>query len=150
MKTTAFTGIAIAATLAAIVALPALAQVGMGYGGQGRGFAMAGQSAPVAGQGQMGMRGGRGMSGGMRGGQGGMGQGMAGRGTGQRGAGMMTTDERVAFQQEMRQVKTTDECLKVQGEHRATMATRAAELGVTLPAPRQNPCENMKARGWIK
>ncbi len=143
MRKTAFTGIAIVATLAAIIALPALAQSGMGYG-QGRG--MANQSAPAAGQGQMGMGGGRGM----QGGQGGMGQGMAARGTGPRGAGLMTTAERTAFQQKMRQVKTVDECLKVQGEQRAAMAVRATERGVTLPEPRQNACENMKARGWIK
>lgn len=149
MKTTAFTGIAIAATLAAIIALPALAQGGMGYG-QGRGMALANQSAPATGQGQMGMRGGRGMGAGMHGGQGGMGQGMSMRGTGPRGAGLMTPDERTAFQQKMHQVKTVDECLKVQGEQRAAMAARAAERGVTLPEPRQNACENMKARGWIK
>lgn len=146
MKTTALTGMAIVAVLGVLAALPVLAQTGPGYG---RGMALAGQSVPVGGQ--MGMHGGHG---GMQGSRHGMGQGMTpGMGTGKmagRGAGLMTAEERTAHQQKMQQVKTVDECRKVQAEEHTAMETRARDKGVTLPMPRQNPCDNMKARGLIQ
>ena len=67
-----------------------------------------------------------------------------------RGWTLMTPDERTAFQKQMREVKTYDECIAVQTEHRGAMEVRAKEQGVTLPTPRQNGCDNMKARGLIK
>ena len=67
-----------------------------------------------------------------------------------RGWSLMTADERTAFQKQMREVKTYDECVLVQTEHRGAMEVRAKEQGVTLPTPRQNGCDNIKARGLIK
>ena len=63
---------------------------------------------------------------------------------------LMTPEERTANQTRMREIKTYDECKVVQAEHRNLMETRAKEKGVTLPVPRQNGCDNMKARGFIK
>ena len=67
-----------------------------------------------------------------------------------RGWTLMTPEEQTAFQTKMREVKTYDECKLAQTEHRSAMETRAKEKGVTLQAPRQNACDNMKARGIIK
>ena len=120
-------------------------------------------AAPVLAQGGPGM--GRGMGGGPcvqngvpgAGGQG-MGPGVGRRGgrammydqNNTRGWTLMTPEERTAFQKQMREVKTYDECIAVQTEHRGAMEVRAKEQGVTLPTPRQNGCDNMKARGLIK
>lgn len=63
---------------------------------------------------------------------------------------LMTPAERTEFQTKMRAAKTYDECKAIQAEHHAVMEARAKEKGVTLPAPRNNACEQMKARGFIK
>ena len=118
-------------------------------------------AAPVLAQGGPWM--GRGMGGGpcvQNGapGAGGPGMGPGGRGgrammfnqDNTRGWTLMTADERSAFQKQMREVKTYDECTAVQTEHRGAMEVRAKEQGVTLPTPRQNGCDNLKARGLIK
>ena len=63
---------------------------------------------------------------------------------------LMTPEERAANQARMREVKTYDECKLAQAEHRSLMETRAKEKGISLPVPRQNGCDNMKARGIIK
>lgn len=63
---------------------------------------------------------------------------------------LMTPEERIANQISMHAVKTYDECKLVQTEQRTLMEARATEKGVTLPAPRQNGCDNMKTRGFIK
>jgi hypothetical protein len=63
---------------------------------------------------------------------------------------LMTQEERTAYQIKMRAVKTYDECTQLQTEQHKTMEARAKEKGVTLPAPRQNRCDRMKARGLIK
>ncbi|MFA6313908.1 MAG: hypothetical protein WC681_20720, partial [Sterolibacterium sp.] len=63
---------------------------------------------------------------------------------------LMTAEERAANQTKMRAVKTYDECKALQDESRKTMEARALEKGVKLPAPRQNGCDRMKARGIIK
>lgn len=63
---------------------------------------------------------------------------------------LMTAEERSAFQAKMHATKTYDECKVLQTEHHAAMEARAKEKGVTLPTPRQNGCDNMKARGFIK
>ncbi len=63
---------------------------------------------------------------------------------------LMTPEERTEMQTKMRAVKTYDECKQLQTEHHAAMEVRAKEKGVTLPEPRQNGCDRMKAKGWIK
>ncbi|MBP9149902.1 MAG: hypothetical protein KBG00_14095 [Rhodoferax sp.] len=131
MKTSStFKGIALATTLASVLSASVLAQ-----------------SGPVAAPG-MGP---------------GMGAGMQGQGPGARGMRamrfnqtntpgwtLMTAEERTANQSKMRAVKTYDECKVVQAEQHAAMQARAKEKGVTLNTPRQNGCDVMKARGFIK
>ena len=110
---------------------------------------------------------GPGMGGGMGGGPGmqnagpgagaGMGPGRQGAGRGMRfnqgntqGWALMTPEERTAHREKMRSVKTVEECKALQAEHRSVMEERAKGKGVTLPTPRQNGCDRMKARGFIK
>jgi len=127
---------AFAALLGATLCAPALAQPGQGMGPGG------------------GMGPGMGPGGGM-GGMGGMGPG----GKGMRyqfnqdntpGWSLMTPEERAAHHDKMLAAKTPEECKAVQEEHHKQMASRAKEQGKTLPAPRQNACERMKARGFYK
>jgi len=63
---------------------------------------------------------------------------------------LMTPEERTEHQTKMRAVKTYDECKALQTEQHAAMEIRAKEQGVTLPVPRQNGCDRMKAKGFIK
>lgn len=118
-------------------------------------------AAPVLAQGGPGM--GYGMGGGPCVQNGGPGAGGPGAGPGGRGGRamrynqdntrgwtLMTPEERSAFQKQMREVKTYDECIAVQTEHRGAMEVRAKEQGTTLPTPRRNACDNLKARGLIK
>ena len=63
---------------------------------------------------------------------------------------LMTPEERVAHREQMRSVKTYEECKSVQLEHRAKMEERAKAKGVTLPEPRQQGCDRMQARGLIQ
>lgn len=67
-----------------------------------------------------------------------------------RGWSLMTADERTAFQKQMREVKTYDECVALQTEHRGAMEVRAKEKGASLATPRRNVCDNLQARGLIK
>lgn len=134
MKSMTFKTIGLIAILGGALALPVLAQPGPGMGG-GPG-AMAGQS------GTMGQ--------GMRQGMGRGGRGMAFNQNNVRGWALMTSEERAAHQAKMREVKTYDECKTVQSENRAALEARAKEKGITLPAPRQNVCDNWKARGFVK
>lgn len=131
--------------LGAALAAPVLAQGGPGMGyGMGGGAGMQNQNgAPGAGRGMApcGAKGGQGMRGG---------RGMAYNQVNTRGWELMTPEERSNFQKQMRSVKTYDECVAVQTEHRGAMEVRAKEQGVTLQTPRQNACENLKARGVIK
>jgi hypothetical protein len=77
-------------------------------------------------------------------------QGNAGmRGQRQLAQSLMTPEERSAHQIKMRQLKSYDECSALQTEQHALMATRAKEKGITLPTPRKNGCDNMKARGFF-
>lgn len=134
---TAFKSITLAALLGAALTTTVMAQPGPGMGGG------------------MGMGGGPGMQ---NGGPGAGQMGPAGRGmrgmrfdqNNTRGWTLMTQEERTAMQIKMRAVKTYDECKVVQGDQRKVMESRAKEKGVTLPVPRQNACDNMKARGLIK
>ena len=149
MKTSmSFKSITLIALLGAALAAPVLAQPGPGMGGgmgpgmgPGMGGGMGMQNAgPGAGMGP-----GPGMGQGGRGGRG-----MRFNQNNTRGWTLMTPEERTAFQIRMREVKTYDECKLVQTEHRSAMEARAKEKGVTLPTPRQNGCERMKARGILK
>jgi hypothetical protein len=63
---------------------------------------------------------------------------------------LMSAQERTEWQTKMGEAKTYDECKALQDEHRKTMEARATEKGVKLAAPRQNGCDVMKARGFIK
>lgn len=128
MKTTTIKIIGVIALIGAAIAVPVLAQPGPGMGwgpGMGGGMGM-GMQDGGPGAGHMGP-GGRGMA----------------------GVNLMTSEERTAFQAKMRAVKTSDECKLVQDEQHTAMQARAKEKGVTLPTPRQNRCDMMKARGLI-
>jgi hypothetical protein len=92
-------------------------------------------------------------------GMGGMGMGGMGPGQGSRfafnkdnttGWALMTTEERTAHRQKMWSFKTYDECKAYQDEHHKAMEAKAKEQGKTLPAPRNNACDRMKAHGVIK
>lgn len=125
------TSIALIALLGAALAAPVLAQPGPGMGGMGGGPGMQ-NSAP-----------------------GGGGVGRGGRAmrfdqNNTRGWALMTPEERAAHREKMLSLKTYDECKAYQAEHRVTMEARAKEKGTTLPVPRQNGCDRMKARGLIK
>ncbi|MFN3884086.1 MAG: hypothetical protein ACK4Q4_04915 [Rhodocyclaceae bacterium] len=63
---------------------------------------------------------------------------------------LMTPQERTDWAIKMREVKTYEECVALQDEHRKTLEARAAEKGVKLIPPRMNGCDVMKARGIIK
>ena len=129
------------ALLGAAFAAPLLAQPGPGMCMMGGGMGMGG----------MGMGGGPGMQNGGPG-WGPMGPGGHGMRFAQNNGvwSLMTPEERIAMQTKMRAVKTYDECKLVQTEQRTLMESRAKEKGVTLPTPRQDGCDNMKARGFIK
>ena len=134
MKTASIKTITLATLLAVALAIPVLAEAGPGMGG--------------------GMGGGAGMQ---NGGQGsGMGQGMHG-GRGMRfnqnnmaGWSLMTPEERTAQQTKMRAAGSLGECQALQTEPRGVMEARAKEKGMSLPAPRQNGCQRMQARGFFK
>ncbi len=63
---------------------------------------------------------------------------------------LMSPEERAAHQRKMRSAQTYDECKSIQAENHKAMAERAKEQGKTLPAPRANACDRMKARGFFK
>lgn len=63
---------------------------------------------------------------------------------------LMTPEERTAWQAQMREVKTYEECKATQEAHRAVMAERAKEKGLPYAPPPHNGCDVMKARGFIK
>jgi hypothetical protein len=62
---------------------------------------------------------------------------------------LMTPEERADHQAKMRAAKTYDECKAIQTEHRSLLEARAKAKGLSMPLPRQNGCEVMKARGLI-
>lgn len=67
-----------------------------------------------------------------------------------RGWALMTPEERLAHRDTMLAAKTYEECKAAQSEHHKAMEARAQEKGLKLPGPRQNACDNMKARGLFK
>lgn len=116
--------LAFAALLGATLAAPAFAQMGPG-GGMGPG----------------------------------MGSGMNPGGKGMRyqfnkdntpGWSLMTPEERTAHRDKMMAAKSYEECKAAQDEHHKQMEARAREKGAKLPAPGQNACDRMKARGFYK
>jgi len=145
-----FAYFAFAALLGASLAAPVFAQPGMGPGGgMGPGMGPCGGTGP-------GSRPCDGMGPGMGGmGMGGMGPG--GRGMRYQfnqdnttGWSLMTPEERKAHHDKMMAAKTYEECKAAQEEHHKQMAERAKAQGKALPGPRQNACDNMKARGFYK
>lgn len=143
MKSTiTFKGIALIALIGAALAAPVLAQPGPGMGGGwGGGPCMQGG----------GMRNGTGMGPGARAGWGNKGcRMMMANQDNAPGWTLMTVEERTSFQNKMRKVETYDECIQVQTEHRGMVEVRAKERGVNLVMPRQNTCDNLKARGAIQ
>lgn len=63
---------------------------------------------------------------------------------------LMTEQERTEWRTKMHTAKTYDECLALREEHHKLMEERAKEKGTTLPTPRRNGCDVMKARGFFK
>ncbi len=63
---------------------------------------------------------------------------------------LMKPEERTAWQAQMREVKSFEECKATQDAHRAVMEERAREKGVKLNTGPQNGCDVMKTRGLIK
>ena len=88
------------------------------------------------------------------GGMGGMGQGMGGmqgRQAAARAGGdftpgwaMMTREERNEHRNQMRSMKTYDECRAYIDKHHEQMAARAKEKGQTLSGPRRDGCAGLK------
>lgn len=102
------------------------------------GFAVQAQSNPGMGMGQgMGQGNGNGAG---RGGQG-MGRGMGGS--------LMTPEERTEHRNQMRSAKTYDDCRAIQQAQHERMVERAKAQGQTLPVPRANACDRMKAKGFF-
>jgi hypothetical protein len=63
---------------------------------------------------------------------------------------LMSAEERSAHQRKMMSAKNYDECKAMQDEQHKAMEARAREKGQALPAPRQNGCDRMQARGMFK
>ena len=143
----------LAAMFGLLLAMPAMAQSGPGWGGGCGGPGMMGGGPGMMGGGCGGpgmMGGGPGMMGGgpgMMGGGPGYGRGMGMRG----GASYLSPEEISAFRQRMWSVKSYDECKSVQSDQHALIVMRAKEKGVTLPdAPQGYACDRMRARGYFK
>lgn len=113
--------IALIAILAATIAAPVTAQMGPGMGGMGMG---------------------------------GMGPGKGGRFALNQGNtpgwSLMSAEERTAHRDKMWSFKTFEECKAYQADHHKAMEAKAKEQGKTLPAPRANACDRMKAAGMLK
>lgn len=62
----------------------------------------------------------------------------------------MTPEERTAHRDKMISAKNYEECKSIQENQHKAMIERAKEQGKTLPTPRQNGCDRMKARGFFK
>ncbi len=67
-----------------------------------------------------------------------------------RGWTLMTPAEQTAHREKMLSLKTYEECKAFQAEHRSLMEARAKEQGLSLPIPRQNACDRMKASNLTK
>lgn len=137
-------GITLIALLGGVLALPVMAQqaassdtgTAVQNGATGPGMGMGGGMGP----GRMGGMNGPGKMGG---------RGMRFNQNNTPGWTMMTAEERIAHQTQMRSVGSYAECKQVQSEHRVAMEARAKEKGVTLPMGRQNGCDRMKNMGFF-
>ena len=140
----------------ALVAASAMAQPGPGAGWGGGWCGGPGMQRGMAGPGGgwgMGPGGGRGMGYGRGYGMGPGAYANQGAAAGQnavRGLDLMSPVERSEQQAKMRDAKTYDECTAIQTEHRGMLELRAKEKGLTLAPLPFNPCDNLKARGFIK
>lgn len=108
--------------------------------------ALAALSLGLSAQAQPGMGGGMGQGNGMGAGQG---RGVNFNKDNTLGWTLMTPEERAAHRTKMLTVKTYDECKAVQAAQHEQMAERAKAQGKTLPTPRANGCDRMKARGFF-
>ena len=108
-------------------------------------FASSAQAQPAAGMGV-----GPGNSGSGMGPGNGRGQGYSFDSNNTRGWSLMTAEERSAHRDKMLSAKTYDECKTIQEEQHKAMIERAKQQGKTLPTPRQNGCDRMKAQGFFK
>ena len=63
---------------------------------------------------------------------------------------LMTPAEQTEHQTKMRSFSEYNACREYVDQHHATMVERAKEKGTTLPVMRNNPCDRMKARGFLK
>ena len=79
----------------------------------------------------------------------GKGPGWSFNGDNTRGWSMMSPEERAEHRNRMFSMKTYEECVAYQDEHRKQMEARAQERGRSMPAPRQNMCERMKQAGRL-
>lgn len=79
----------------------------------------------------------------------GRGRGFAFNNTNTRGWSLMTAEERVAHRDKMWSAKSYNECKAIQDENHQAMTERAKVQGKTLPTPRWNGCDRMKARGFF-
>jgi len=77
-------------------------------------------------------------------------RGFAFNNTNTRGWSLMTIEEQAAHRDRMWSAKSYEECKAVQREHHEAMLERAKAQGKTLPMPRWNACDRMKAGGLFK
>jgi hypothetical protein len=63
---------------------------------------------------------------------------------------LMSAQERAAHRDKMLAAKTYAECKAAQDEQHQLMQARAKEKHMTLPTPRHNVCDRMKARGLLQ
>lgn len=63
---------------------------------------------------------------------------------------LMTSAERAAHHQRLLSFRNLDECRSYIAEHRKKMEERAKERERTLPTPRFDVCEQMKAQGLLE
>ena len=108
-------------------------------------FASSVQAQPAAGMGMGPVNSGGGMGPGN-----GRGHGFSFDSNNTRGWALMTTEERAAHREKMLSAKNYDDCKIIQDEQHEAMIERAKQQGKTLPTPRQNGCDRMKAQGFFK
>ncbi|MHB1142367.1 MAG: hypothetical protein ACYC1T_11515 [Sulfuricaulis sp.] len=63
---------------------------------------------------------------------------------------LMTSAERAEHHQRLLSFKRLDECQSYMSEHRKKMEERAKDRNRTLPTPRFDVCEQMKAQGFLE
>lgn len=63
---------------------------------------------------------------------------------------LMTPDERIEHQRQLRSFRTYDECKAYQQAHHALMAERARKAGVVLTPKAGSICERLRAQGRLQ